>query len=237
MESRSLSCRGPRPLRRLSHAKKRAWRRRSRPRAARLCAAGMVRAQHHNDSERGLGGWGVADIAAYLKNGHNPTTASTGIMAEEITLSSSHLTDADLTAIATYLKDLPGQTAAPPAPVSASDPKMVAGEAIYADACSACHGLDGKGVPYLFPSLAGSPNVRSTDPASLIHVLIEGARSVATAGEPTGPGMPSFAWKLSDDQAAAVLSYIRNSWGASAPAVDAPQVAQGRARASTASGR
>ncbi len=190
-----------------------------------------------NDNERGLGGWSVADIAAYLKNGHNPTSASTGIMAEEITLSSSHMTDADLTAIATYLKDLPGQTAAPAAAISASDPKMAAGEAIYADECSACHGPDGKGVPYLFPSLAGSPNVRSTDPASLIHVLIEGARSVATAGEPTGPGMPSFAWKLSDDQAAAVLTYIRNSWGSSAPAVDASQVAQGRAHAPMASGR
>jgi len=187
-----------------------------------------------NDGERGLGRWGVADITAYLKNGHNPTTASTGIMAEEIALSSSQMTDADLTAIATYLKDLPGQTASPPTPVSASDPKLVAGEAIYVDECSACHGMDGKGVPYLFPSLAGSPNVRSIDPASLIHVLIEGARSVATAGEPTGPGMPSFAWKLSDDQAAAVLTYIRNSWGSSAPVVDAPQVAQGRARASMA---
>jgi mono/diheme cytochrome c family protein len=190
-----------------------------------------------NDNERGLGGWSVADIIAYLKNGHNPTSASTGIMAEEITLSSSHLTDADLTAIATYLKDLPGQTAARAAAISASDPKMVAGEAIYADACSACHGPDGKGVPYLFPSLAGSSNVRSTDPASLIRVVVEGARSVATAGEPTGPGMPSFAWKLSDDQAAAVLTYIRNSWGSSAPAVDASQVAQGRARAAMASGR
>jgi mono/diheme cytochrome c family protein len=114
---------------------------------------------------------------------------------------------------------------------------MVAGGAIYVDECSACHGPDGKGVPYLFPSLAGSPNVRSADPASLIHVLLEGARSVATAGEPTGPGMPSFAWKLSDDQAAAVLTYIRNSWGASAPAVDPGQVAQARARAAMASGR
>ena len=189
-----------------------------------------------NDNERGLGGWSVADIVAYLKNGHNPTSASTGIMAEEITLSSSHMTDADLTAIATYLKALPGQTASPPAGVSASDPKMVAGEAIYADACSACHGLDGKGVPYLFPSLAGSPNVRSADPASLIRVVIEGARSVATAGEPTGPGMPSFAWKLSDDQAAAVLTYIRNSWGASAPIVEASQIAQARKRATMASG-
>jgi mono/diheme cytochrome c family protein len=189
-----------------------------------------------NDNERGLGGWSVTDIVAYLKNGHNSTSASTGIMAEEITLSSSHMTDADLTAIATYLKALPGQTASLPAGISASDPKMVAGEAIYADECSACHGLDGKGVPYLFPSLAGSPNVRSADPASLIRVVIEGARSVATAGEPTGPGMPSFAWKLSDDQAAAVLTYIRNSWGASAPIVEASQIAQARKRATMASG-
>jgi mono/diheme cytochrome c family protein len=190
-----------------------------------------------NDNERGLGGWSVADIAAYLKNGHNPTTASTGIMAEEITLSSSHMTEADLTAIATYLKTLPGQTAAPAAAIPASDPEMVAGEAIYADECSACHGPDGKGVPYLFPSLAGSSNVRSTDPTSLVRVVIEGARSVATAGELTGPGMPSFAWKLSDDQAAAVLTYIRNAWGAAAPAVSESQVAQGRKRASTASKR
>ena len=190
-----------------------------------------------NDSERGLGRWSVADIAAYLKNGHNPTTASTGIMAEEITLSSSHMIDADLTAIATYLKALPNQTAATAAAIPASDPKMVAGEAIYADECSACHGPDGKGVPYLFPSLAGSSNVRSADPTSLIRVVIEGARSVATAGEPTGPGMPSFAWKLNDDQAAAVLTYVRNAWGAAAPAVDATQVGEGRAHASIASGR
>ena len=187
-----------------------------------------------NDNERGLGGWSVADIVAYLKNGHNATTASTGIMGEEITLSSSQMTDADLTAIATYLKDLPGQTSSPAA-VSASDPTMTAGGAIYADECSACHGMDGKGVPYLFPSLAGSPNVRSVDPASLTRVLIEGARSVATAGEPTGPGMPSFAWKLSDDQVAAVLTYIRNSWGASASPVDPRQVEQARARAAMAS--
>ncbi len=171
---------------------------------------------------------------AYLKNGHNATTASTGIMGEEITLSSSQMTDGDLTAIATYLKDLPGQTSSPAA-VSASDPTMTAGGAIYADECSACHGMDGKGVPYLFPSLAGSPNVRSVDPVSLTRVLIEGARSVATANEPTGPGMPSFAWKLSDDQVAAVLTYIRNSWGASASPVDPRQVEQARARAAMAS--
>jgi mono/diheme cytochrome c family protein len=190
-----------------------------------------------NDSERGLGGWSVADITGYLKNGHNATTASTGIMAEEITLSSSHMTDADLTAIATYLKELPGQPNSRSSSISASDPKMVAGGEIYADVCSACHGMDGKGVPFLFPSLAQSPNVRSEDPTSLIRVLIEGARSVATAADPTGPGMPSFAWKLSDDQAAAVLTYVRNAWGASASAIDASQVSQGRKHAAIAQGR
>jgi mono/diheme cytochrome c family protein len=182
-----------------------------------------------NDNERGLGGWSIADIASYLKTGHNSATASTGIMAEEITLSSSHMTDADLTAIATYLKSLPGQTGASPATASAPEPTMAAGSAIYADECSACHGPDGKGVPYLFPSLAGSPNVRSVDPASLIRVVLEGARSVATADQPTGPGMPSFAWKLNDDEVGAVLTYIRNSWGSSAPSVDSRQVGQARA--------
>jgi mono/diheme cytochrome c family protein len=189
-----------------------------------------------DDSARGLGGWSVPDIVAYLKAGHNAASAATGIMGEEITLSSSRMTDADLTAIATYLKGLPGQTSSPPpAAISNSDPRMIAGGAIYLDECTACHGMDGKGVPFLFPSLAGSPNVRSIDPASLIRVVIEGARSVATHEEPTSPGMPSFAWKLSDDQTAAVLTYVRNSWGASAPPVDPGEVEQARGRAAMAS--
>jgi mono/diheme cytochrome c family protein len=182
-----------------------------------------------NDNVSGLGGWSVPDIVSYLKAGHNAVTAATGIMAEEISLSSSQMTDADLTAIATYLKDLPGQASSSPEAVSASDPTMVAAGAIYADECSACHGMDGKGVPFLFPSLGGSPNVRSTDPTSLIRVLMEGARSVATAGEPTSPGMPWFAWKLNDAELAAVLTYVRNSWGSSASAVTADQVKSARA--------
>ena len=145
-----------------------------------------------NDDERGLGGWSVADIVSYLKGGHNAISAATGIMAEEISLSSSQMTDADLTAIATYLKALPGQTSSPPqAAISASDPAMVAGGAIYADECSACHGLDGKGVPSLFPSLAGSSNVRSTDPTSLIRVLLEGARTPTAANKPGPACRPS----------------------------------------------
>ncbi|HWW80913.1 MAG TPA: c-type cytochrome [Steroidobacteraceae bacterium] len=57
---------------------------------------------------------------------------------------------------------------------------------------------------------------RSNDPATSIRIVLRGARSVATASEPTGPGMPSYGWQLTDGQVAAVLTYIRNTWGASA---------------------
>ena len=43
----------------------------------------------------------------------------------------------------------------------ADDPAMSAGQAIYRDTCSACHGLDGRGVPQLYPSLADSPSARA----------------------------------------------------------------------------
>ena len=58
--------------------------------------------------------------------------------------------------------------------------------------------------------------------------MLEGARTVSTTDEPTGPGMPSFGWKLNDGEIAAVLTYVRNSWGLAAPAVTADEVAATR---------
>jgi mono/diheme cytochrome c family protein len=76
--------------------------------------------------------------------------------------------------------------------------------------------------------LADSSQVRSDDPGTAIRIILQGARSVATKGEPTGPGMPSFAWQLTDEQIAAVLTYIRNAWGSPAPAVSAGTVTNSR---------
>jgi mono/diheme cytochrome c family protein len=123
-------------------------------------------------------------------------------------------------------KRLPASASDPP---SAADPNiMKVGAQIYADECSGCHTPNGKGVPGLFPSLNGAPTVQQTDPASLLHVVLRGALSVATRRAPTGPEMPSFEWLLSDDQIAAVLTYIRNAWGNSAPPVRASDVAEAR---------
>jgi mono/diheme cytochrome c family protein len=181
-----------------------------------------------NDARTGLGGWTIDDIAAYLETGHNRITAATGPMAEAVSLSTSKMTDSDVRAIATYLKSLPGSSEGSQPRFANTAPEMTAGGAIYRDQCSACHGLDGKGVDRLFPAVASSSMARADDPTSVIRMVLRGARSVATDKEPTAPGMPSYGWQLDDTQIAAVLTSIRNSWGNAAPVVSANDVARQR---------
>ncbi|HEX3520882.1 MAG TPA: cytochrome c, partial [Stellaceae bacterium] len=176
----------------------------------------------------GIGDWTVDDIALYLKTGRNRYDIASGPMADAVTHSTSHLTDADLRAIAVYLKDVPPGGGVPPQPVSAQDPAMQRGEAIYNERCAACHTVAGEGIVGLFPRLNGAPLVQQSQATSLIRVVLEGSRAVATDGAPTGPAMPSFAWQLSDADVAAVVTYIRNAWGNAASAVPASGVANMR---------
>jgi mono/diheme cytochrome c family protein len=113
---------------------------------------------------------------------------------------------------------------------------MQAGAAIYADECSACHTPAGSGIEGLFPTLAGAPAVQSREPASLLHVVLVGSRSVGTAAAPTAPAMPPFDWLLTNEQIAAVTTYVRNAWGNAAPAVSAADVAEARKQLQGAGG-
>jgi mono/diheme cytochrome c family protein len=180
-----------------------------------------------DDKRRGVGSWSVEQIAAYLKSGANEFTNGNGLMAETIHLSTSHMRDDDVRSIALYLKDQHSQSAS-----SNSEPPdqstMKAGAQIYADECSGCHTPNGKGTPGLFPSLNGTPMVQQDDATTLIRVVLRGALSVATNQAPTGPEMPAFGWILNDDQVADVLTYIRNSWGNSASAVDPAKIKKQR---------
>jgi mono/diheme cytochrome c family protein len=182
------------------------------------------------DPARGLGAWQDSDVIAYLKRGHNQYSGAGGPMGEEIANSSSQMRDEDLAAITTYLRDLPAGSAEQTRALAADDPRMQAGGAIYQDLCSACHGPDGHGVAFLIPSLAGSPAVASREPTSALQVLIRGARSVATAQEPTAPAMPSFGWQLTDAQIAAVVTYVRNSFGHTASPVSVDEVRKARTK-------
>jgi mono/diheme cytochrome c family protein len=182
------------------------------------------------DSHKGIGGWSRDDLVEYLKTGANNWTLASGPMAEAITHSTSRMTDEDISAIATYLKDSGknGSTLQPD-PVAVSDNAMRAGAAIYKDSCSACHKDTGTGDVHLFPRLAGSALVQSDDPTTLVRMVLQGTRAASTQSMPTAPAMPAFDWRLSDAQAAAVLTYIRNSWGNAAGPVSAGAVTSQRA--------
>jgi mono/diheme cytochrome c family protein/uncharacterized membrane protein YphA (DoxX/SURF4 family) len=176
------------------------------------------------DDRKGIGRWPNVELVNYLKTGANHDAIASGGMGEEVVHSSSHMTDDDLVAIATYLLSLKPAPYDGPQALAASDARMVAGQAIYKDNCSGCHTDAGTGVPRLFPRLAGNPAVQSDDPTTLIRTVMFGSQGAATATAPTGPTMPGFAWRLNDAQVVSVLTYIRNNWGNAASPVSAIQV-------------
>lgn len=176
------------------------------------------------NSHTGIGGWSEAEIVRYLKTGANRFDMASGPMAEAVEHSTQHWKDEDLSAVALYLKSLGDREQPPPEALSADTATMRTGALIYEDQCSACHTPDGEGITHLFPRLAQAPLVNSRDATSLIRVVLAGSRAVGTDAAPTAPAMPSFAWNMSDEHIADVLTYVRNSWGNAAAAVSADEV-------------
>jgi mono/diheme cytochrome c family protein len=181
-----------------------------------------------DDKRVGLGAWPVEAIVAYLKTGWGGGQVASGPMAEVVADSTSRMSDADLKAVAVYLRDQTSPAVPEPVAVAASDAAMVSGKRLYEVSCAACHGATGEGVAGLFPALAGSAVVQSAEPVTLIGVVLNGGHAVATASAVTAPGMPAFGWQLPDDQVAAIVTYIRNSWGNAAAPVDAAAVGSAR---------
>jgi len=188
----------------------------------------------NGDARTGLGAWSADDIAAYLKTGWGGGQAASGPMGQVVATSTSQLTDADLQAMAVYLKDLAAPGGSAPAPLAGTDPLMQRGQALYVTNCAACHTETGDGQTGIFPVLAKSPVVQADNATTLIDVVLNGGHAVATDAAPTAPGMPAFGWKLSDDQIAAILSYIRNDWGNAANPVASSDVSAVRARPAAA---
>lgn len=176
----------------------------------------------------GLDQWTTDDIVSYLKTGASRQGVASGPMQEAVEYSTQHLTDPDLKAIAAYLQQLPASPARNTAAIAASDPQMVTGKRVMESQCNACHNTDGSGVRHMIPALSASAQVNAEDPANLLHVVLKGAEGPVTTGNPTGAGMPRFDWRLPDDNIAAVLTYIRNSWGNSAPRVTPDDVKHAR---------
>jgi mono/diheme cytochrome c family protein len=182
-----------------------------------------------NAERSGLKSWSAGDIAEYLQSGRNGKSHAGGPMAEVVVNSTSKMSDEDIQAIAVYLKDLP-IGAAEPAVTAPPSAQMTEGEAIYKGACIACHAADGSGAPRIYPPLPGNANLQSADPSSTLRIILDGAQTVTTARAPNAGSMPAYRDKLTDQQIAAVVNYIRNAWGNAAAAVSAEQVMKARAK-------
>lgn len=116
-----------------------------------------------------------------------------------------------------------GMDKAPPA--KPLDPKVL-GKRVFNN-CMACHQADGKGVPTQFPPLAGSEWVLGS-PRVLARILLHGVHEeIEVLGKRYNAGMPAWA-RFSDEQIAAVLTYIRSDFGNNAPAIEPTLIAAER---------
>jgi len=191
----------------------------------------------------GLNAWSKDEIAEYLKTGRTERIAAVGMMAGVVAKSTQYLNEQDLMAIAEYLKSLPpsndegpgnadsatqaSASSAATRALSAGDTGM-RGSRVYLDNCNACHRSDGSGAKQTFPNLVKNEAVNAKDPISLIHIVLAGGATPSTQTAPSAFAMPEFGWRLSDEEVADVLSFIRGSWGNHAAAVSPDEI--GRAR-------
>lgn len=176
------------------------------------------------DRRRGLGNWSQKDIVAFLKTGQNDRAMAFGSMTDVVEQSTQHMTQADLNAIAVYLKTLTADTPRTTPTYKDFADMNSPGAALYQDNCAACHRSDGEGYSHTYPALANNPALLAEDPSSLISMVLQGGQAAVTKRAKTGMRMPEFGWRLTDEQVAELSNFVRNSWGNQASEVTAKQV-------------
>ncbi|MGY1881956.1 c-type cytochrome [Pseudomonas reactans] len=193
---------------------------------------GWIAKSLRGDHKDGLGSWSEEQLVQFLKTGRSDRSAVFGGMSDVVVHSMQYMSENDLTAIARYLKSLP---AVDPKDQPHQYDKQVAealwkgddsqrGASVYIDNCAACHRTDGHGYTRVFPALAGNPVLQTADATSLINIVLNGGTLPATHTAPSTFTMPAFAWRLSDQEVADVVSFIRGSWGNQGAPVKASDV-------------
>ncbi|WP_017477953.1 cytochrome c [Pseudomonas sp. PAMC 26793] len=194
---------------------------------------GWIAKSLRGDHKDGLGSWSEDQLVQFLKTGRSDRSAVFGGMSDVVVHSMQYMSEDDLTAIARYLKSLP---AVDPKDQPHQYDKQVAdalwkgddskpGASVYIDNCAACHRTDGHGYTRVFPALAGNPVLQTADATSLINIVLNGGTLPATHTAPSTFTMPAFAWRLSDQEVADVVSFVRGSWGNKGQPVKASDVA------------
>jgi len=177
----------------------------------------------------GLEGWSQQDIIDLLKTGQSARGVAFGPMATVVSGSTQHMIDADLRAVASYLQSLPPRAPATPQE-TLFDAKGLTelGGKVYAQHCADCHGRLGEGVAGIYPPLDGNSSVTEPTGINATRMVLLGGFAPVTAANQRPYSMPPFAQQLSDEEVAAVVTYLRRSWSNHGSSVRAEQVRASR---------
>ena len=186
------------------------------------------------DPVSGIAAWHDAELTEYLRSGHAVGRGlAGGPMAEEIDVSTSTLTAADLQALIAYLRsvpairtsDLPAAKTVPapdsPEPVQAGlDPR---GREIFAGACVSCHSWSGVSLLTSYATLTGDRAVNDPSATNVAQIVLSGELRHTAEGVVL---MPSFGDAYSDTEIAAVANYVTARYGAQPSHLTARDVAR-----------
>jgi mono/diheme cytochrome c family protein len=183
-----------------------------------------------NNKEAGLGDWSIDEIVDLLRTGISARGAVYGPMAEVVYNSLQYLTVEDTRAMAVYLKSI-GQNAPPPkatsnVPGTEGSLLLSLGKTVYDQHCASCHGKNGEGMPPHYPPLAQNQSIQMESAVNAIRMVLNGGYPPGTGDNPRPYGMPPFAQNLSDNEVAAVVTYVRVSWGNRGAPVSAAEANQ-----------
>jgi nitrite reductase (NO-forming) len=93
------------------------------------------------------------------------------------------------------------------------DIQIERGKKVYLSVCFACHLADGKGLPAVFPPLAGSDFLKA-DKDRAIRIVTKGLTGPVTVNGTTFNNvMPPHEGSLNQEQIADVLTFVMNSFG------------------------
>lgn len=194
----------------------------------------------------GIGSWSEEELVQYLRTGRVQGKAqAAGSMAEAISFSFSQLTDADLKAIAVYVKDLPpvadkdhdsrfsqGKPGNALASLRGTGYKEnlkgpYLGAQVYSANCASCHGASGQGsADGYYPSLFH--NSATVSNSNLLATILLGVNRETREGHvfmPPFGNQPNALNHLSDEEISALANYLQVSYGAGAPGVTVEDVA------------
>ena len=121
--------------------------------------------------------------------------------------------------------------------IAANPPKegqeeFLLGQEVFGKSCVACHQPSGMGKEGLAPPLVGSEWVLAAGPNRIARIVLNGLSGpINVKGQEWNLAMVPWKDTFDDKQIAAVLTYVRNSWGNKATPVKPEQIAAARKEA------